>query len=41
MFRDIFNKESDENDIELDTGTKLWLFGRLLHFLKLVFKLIF
>lgn len=28
-------------DIELNNGEKLWLFGRLLHFLKLLFKLIF
>ena len=46
---DIFNRNTDpiEEDEEIDKefqvepGVKLWFFGRFLHFLKLLFKLIF
>lgn len=39
------NANTDEEEIdkgfEVDPGVKLWFFGRFLHFLKLLLKLIF
>ena len=34
-------QEEETTQAELNLGTKIWLFQRLLHFLKLLFKFLF